>query len=391
MAVLLKEVLIKFSTNGINYNPPALPEAMTKEGGLIMKATRWKVSMGCFGLLLMISVMMFGCGGGGGDDGGGGGGDTPAPDVPEILNYAVSGQWYTTPDLLRGVLSGGPGMTFMINSIALQGTYNRETEATTLQNNAGMNFTVSPNPYGGGTLTLGLLIPGGTTVRWVGSADPTEGDFQLNISASPYDFDRIMVKVNANAGGTGIAGVDIEAFDGPDSVLSASLSWAAFDAVTDDEGAPTYQRVARLGYSAWQFVYRYISLAYTGLAGMVTNDTDIQSSSSKSITLDGDTFSAAGPATLKITWIDDGNGELGPNDDFDNLFTEWWVDTPGDIDFLYNGLLKLTGYTETSAPNNSIGGDFTFSSLTEVETENGAILQGDTWTINGGFNLTYTW
>ena len=178
-----------------------------------MKAMRGKFRMGWFGLMFLVMVMMFGCGGGGGDDDGGGG--TPAPDVPVTLNYAVSAQWYSTPDLLRGTLSGESGLTFTLTSIGLQGTYNRMTGATTLQDNTSMGFTVSPNPYGEGTLTLGLLIPAGTTVRWVGSADPTEGGFQLNISASPYNFDRIMVSVNANAGGPGIAGVDIEAFDGP--------------------------------------------------------------------------------------------------------------------------------------------------------------------------------
>ena len=124
---------------------------------------------------------------------------------------------------------------------------------------------------------------------------------------------------------------------------------------------------------------------------MVSNDTAIESNGS--ITLDGDTFpgTGAGPATLKITWNDDGSGNLGPNDDFDNLFTDWWVDTPGDIDYLYNGLLQLTDYTETSTPNNAIGGDFTFSDFTEEETEDTAILQDDVWTINGGFNLTFTW
>ena len=127
-----------------------------------MKLARRMFRLGWFGLMLLIMVMIFGCGGGGDDDGGGG---TPTPDVPETLNYSVSGQWYSTPDLLRGTLSGEPGLTFTLKSIALQGTYNRVTKATTLQNNTGMSFTVSPNPYGEGTLTLGLLIPEGKIGR----------------------------------------------------------------------------------------------------------------------------------------------------------------------------------------------------------------------------------
>jgi hypothetical protein len=243
-----------------------------------------------------------------------------------------------------------------------------------------MSFTVAPNPYGAGTLTIGVLIPSGTTVRWVGRADPTEGAFQLNITTGVLGFDRVMVTVNS------LPGVTIEAFNLNTSVFGpVQLTWVEFDAVEDDLAAPTYQKVARLGYSGWQTVYKKISLAYTNLEGIVTNDSALQSS--KSITLNGTTFPAAGAATLKITWIDDGNGQLGPNDDFDSLFAEWWVNTPGGIDDLYNGALNLTGYTETS---NSIGGDFAFINLTEEETENNSILT-DIVTTNGGFNLTLSW
>ena len=252
-----------------------------------------------------------------------------------------------------------------------------------------MGFTVTPNPFAGeGTLTLGVLIPNGTTVRWVDGNDPTEGAFWLNVATPGLGFDEVRVTVNANAGGQGIAGVDIEALNELNPVANVSLSWAEFDAVEDDAEAPLYQKVAVLGYSGWQFVYRFVSLAYTSLEGTVTNDMAIQSSGS--ITLTGDTFPAAGPATLRITWVDDGNGEVGPNDDFDCLFTGWWVDTPGDIDNLYNGTLQLTGYTETSAPN-VIGGDFAFNNFTEEETQGGNILTDDRLTVNGGFNFTLTW
>jgi hypothetical protein len=214
--------------------------------------------------------------------------------------------------------------------------------------------------------------------------DPTEGAFWLNVATPGLGFDEVRVTVN------GLPGVTIEAFNLNTSVFGpAALDWAAFDAVEDNPGAPLYQRVARLGYSGWQFVYRFVSLAYTGLEGMVTNDTAIQSSGS--ITLNGDTFPAAGAATLKITWLDDGSGDLGPNDDFDNLFTEWWVDAPGDIDYLYNGNVRLTDYTETSTPNNASGGDFAFSNFTKEETQNGAVLTDDMLTVNGGFNFTLTW
>jgi len=53
--------------------------------------------------------------------------------------------------------------------------------------------------------------------------------------------------------------------------------------------------------------------------------------------------------------------------------------------------LRLTDYTETSTPNNAIGGDFAFSNFTEEETQGGVILTDDFLTINGGFNFTLTW
>lgn len=348
-----------------------------------MGMARRKFRLGWFGMLLLASVMMFGCGGGGGDDAGGGG--TPAPDVPETLNYSVSAQWYSEPDLLRSTLSGDQPLAFVLTSINLQGTYNRATKATTLQNNTSMGFTVTPNPYTGeGTLTLGVLIPNGTTVRWVDGNDPTEGAFWLNVSAPGLGFDEVRVTVN------GLPGVTIEAFNLNTSVFGPEpLTWAEFDEVTDDPVAPLYQKVARLGYSGWQFVYRFVSLAYTSLEGVVTYDSELQAQGSYTPPW-GTTFPAAGPASLRITWLDDGSGDLGPNDDFDCLFTDWWVDTTGDIDNLYNGTLQLTGYTETSAPN-VIGGDFVFVNFTEEETQGGAILTDDMLTVNGGFNFTVTW
>ena len=128
--------------------------------------------------------------------------DNSAPDVPETLNYGVSGQWYSTPDLLRGVLSGEPGLTFTLNSIFLEGTYNRTTFATTLQENNEYELYDESQSVWGRNINSWAPHSGGNNGQMGGiGLILRRAAFQLNISASPFNFDRIMVSVNANAGG----------------------------------------------------------------------------------------------------------------------------------------------------------------------------------------------
>lgn len=329
-----------------------------------------------WGLVAVFSLAGCGGGGGGGDEGGNGG--EPAPTVPEVLNYSVAQQWFSAKDLLRLSFEG---TEFELITVGLQGTYNRTTQAATLSANTGMSFRVSP--YGEiDPLDVSLLIPDGYPVQWVGEKDPTAGAFQVNIPQGLFDFDRIFVEVN------NLPGVTITAFAGPDAVAGTSLTWQQFDDVEDDDAAPPYQKIARLAYSAWQVVFEQVHIAYTSLSLTVANDAALEAN--KSYVATGEVFPGTGVAgTLKIDWIDaSGNGELGPGDTFNTTFTDWWVNDPDDnIDDLYNGLLILTGYTENP---NSVGGDFSFSDFRKQETENNEVDPGAV-TVNGGFNLTYSW
>lgn len=334
-----------------------------------------------FGLIAIWALIGCGGGGGGGNEGGGGGGQT-APAVPELLNYSVTQQWFSAPDLLRMQFAG---IEFKLKSINLQGTYNLTSQFTTLNHDTGMEFSVIP--YGEiSELKIGVLIPHGYPVKWVGRENPTTGAFQVTLPDESLGFRQIFVEVNnilpgvniqaRNAGGSPIPG------------MSASLNWQHFDEVQDSEEAPMYQKIARLAYSAWQIVYKKANLAYISLDQIVVNNAALEAN--KSYVSTGKVFPGIGLAgKLKIDWFDaNGNGELGPADNFNITFTNWWVNSPNDTTGeLYNGLLTLTGYIEIT---NSVGGDFSFSNLSEQETEKNEI-GSDVAIINGGFNLTYSW
>lgn len=345
-----------------------------------MEMARRKFRLGWFGLFLLASVMMFGCGGGGGDDDGGGGG-TPAPTVPVTVNYNIG----TSANPLVATLQPG-GVTFTLTAINLTGTLNRDNGDLTVDEARSMSFTL-PSPFiEEETLTIGILVPtGGEIVSPGNQQHPTSGALQINVSSGVTGFDRVMGEILAT-------GVRIEAFDGADSVAGpVTLTWAEFEALENDAGAAPYLRVARYSYSAIEFIFEQFSLTYLLLATIVENDDLLQSS--RSIVGSSAVFPGTGRAgTLRIDWQDtSGNGDLGPGDGFVGTFSEFWVDDPtDDIDRIYNGVLTLSGYIENQGAVNNVGGAFVFSNFREQETE-GNVISPDTTSVNGGFNVLFSW
>ena len=345
-----------------------------------MDTARRKFRMGWFGLLLLASVMMFGCGGGGGDEGGGAA-PQPAPSVPVTVNYNIG----TSANPLVATLQPG-GVTFTLTAINLTGTLNRDNGDLTVDEARSMSFTL-PSPFiEEETLTIGILVPtGGEIVSPGNQQNPSSGALQINVSSGVIGFDRVMGEILAT-------GVRITAYDGPDPVAGPiSLTWAEFEALENNAGAAPYLRVARYSYSAMEFIFEQFSLTYLLLSTIVENDDLLQSS--RSIIGNSDVFSGTGRAgTLQIDWQDtSGNGDLGPGDAFVGTFSEFWIDDPtDDIDRIYNGLLTLSGYTENQGAVNNVGGTFVFNNFREQETE-GNMLSPDTSTVNGGFNVLISW
>jgi hypothetical protein len=337
--------------------------------------------MGWFGLLLLASVMMFGCGGGGGDEGGGAA-PQPAPSVPETVNYSIG----SSASLLSATMQPG-GMTFTLTSINLTGTLNRTNGDLTMDENRSMGFTL-PSPFiEAETLSIGILIPSGGRIVSPGNQQyPASGALQINVSSGVTEnFDRVMGEILAT-------GVRIEAFSGTDPFAGpVDLTWLQFEALENDTTAAEYLRVARYGYSAMEFTFEQFSLTYLLLATVVENDDLLQSGGS--IIGTGTVFPGTGRAgTLRIDWQDaSGNNDLGPGDAFVGTFSEFWVDDSNDdIDRMYNGVLRLTGYIENQGAINNVGGNFIFNNFAEQETENN-VISPDTTTVNGGFNVLISW
>jgi hypothetical protein len=293
-------------------------------------------------LFVFIFTILFiipGCGGGGSDGDGGGG--TPAPTVPTVINYSVGSS--TMTPLLTGTAAGG--MTFSVTHLDLAGSYNRNTNATTLLENRGMSFHVSATPavLGGGEMTIGITTPAGSTAQWVSGSNPTAGKFLVTVTA------RDQITVQVNSGGTG---VDISV----NSVPIASPTWAEFVGAVETSVVSDVV-LASLAYNAIQTVYRCVSQVYT-LIEVVMENQDTLTQSGIDVQL---VTSLPGyPSNIHVQWGGNGSGNISPGDNFLSRFSNWWMDNPGsNKDYFYNGRLLWLDYWEgTNSSGNFVGGDF---------------------------------
>lgn len=330
-----------------------------------MEMARRKFRLGWFGLFLLASVMMFGCGGGGGDDDGGGGG-TPAPDVPMVLSYGV-GATNTTP---QQPLPGGirfNGAAFAFTTLQLSGMIDRGVNpiSITLDDyNAdwsvmnGVQFTYNPSPVvlGGGPITVRVSIPSGVTIRWLSGSDPTEGSFVVSIvnAQGGTELGPFTVVVAPNRPGG--AGVFIYGND-PNNPLS-SLPWTGFK--NAETSVNNYEVLPSLAYNMLQATYRWLSQAYMLLSIVVEYDALLLQQ--QVVGFSGDNFpgTGAGPANITVQWRDqDHNSDLNPGDGFMSNLSYWWDDVS---EFIYNGHLRIIDYWENSgaAGASYVGGNFGF-------------------------------
>lgn len=327
-----------------------------------MGMARRKFRLGWFGMLLLASVMMFGCGGGGGDDGGGGG--TPAPDVPMVLSYGV-GATNTAPQqpLPSGTLANG--VAFAFTTLQLGGVIDRGVDpiSITLDDyNADwdvvnrVQFTYNPSPAAleGGAIIVRVTIPTGVTIRWLSGSDPTEGSF-------------VVSTVNED-GGTQLgpfrvevapAGVGVNIYNATTNEFLSSLSWTDFKNAETASGVD-HQVLTSLAYNMLQATYRWLSQAYTLLSIVVEYDAELQSQ--QVVGFSGDNFpgTGAGPANITVQWLDQNtNSDLGPGDGFMSNLSYWWDEVS---EFIYNGHLRIIDYWENSgaAGDNYVGGNFRF-------------------------------
>jgi hypothetical protein len=276
-------------------------------------------------------------------------------------------------------------MQFTITQMQLAGSYDRNSYATTLQENKGMAFTLSASPaaLGGGPITIGLLTPAGSTGKWVSGSNPTEGKFQVNVSAG-YTIGTIMVEVNG--GGTGVSIYLNGAFQ-------KSLTWNEFTdtmTLTND-----YAIIASLAYNVLQAVYRCVSITYTMLELVMEN----QDTLTQSMINASKTGYYGLTANMTAQWVDNNsNGNIDPGDGFFSRFSSWWVDNSGtNQDYIYNGRVVWVDYWEiVNSSGTTVGGDFKIGvsgdALYEDEVDSGVTQAGTRITYQeSGFLFLLSW
>ncbi len=332
--------------------------------------------------------------------------------VPDQLSYEIR----QVAGISLSLEQAGAQAT--ITSTLLTGTFNRITEAFTL-NTQPAAMTVSAMGFlglldaalGSGIDFSNYSLHVTTAAAWVGDGNPTSGEFEI----FDNDFRKITVTVNPNVNNSGIAGVDIiywpDGEGSPGTSQSISVTWDIFDGVFDDNGAAAYARIASFAYSALRFMYEQGEIVILSLEAIGDFDTLLEQQGSVAESCDTYPFPpdqpVPDPGMSVLTWSDASlDGELGPGDSFSWNLTQCWDDDETDtIDQLLHGVINLAGYTEVVnagiitrigfEPFNGPGGiDFVGLELTETDTDanaNQVIFDiSDKATLNGGFSMVFT-
>ena len=367
------------------------------------------------GLLIRVLfiVSLAGCFGGGGDDDEVE--DVPAT-VPNQLNYEIK--------QLEGVSltvdAGQPARQVMVSSAFMTGSYNRITEAFTLDPFGPRIMSVSAGDFLA-DLDTKLSEDIGETVNfseynmqiveaaaWVGNNFPTVGLFDIRDINSP--FRNITLKVNPEVE-PGVAGVDITywPFGEAGASQSVSVTWDQLDGLYDDDTAEPYVRIAAFAYSVMRFMYEQGDLVIRTLEYIAENDTLLQQQAMLAESCDAYPLapvpSVVDPGMSTLNWVDDSlNNELGGGDSFFWIFNQCWNDDDMDIiDLLLDGKLDMLNYAEsvTNGVITRIGfeaGDANPSGvvyddlvLTETETTlaNVILKVDEAVTLNGGFDMIF--
>ena len=325
----------------------------------------------------------------------------PPGSVPNLLNYNIS-----QPTGVSMTLSQNPQAT--VSSMSLTGTFDRATEAFTLNASTSAAMTVSAAEF---LASLDALLDQGvafsdyelrvvSAAAWTGDNDPTSGEFDI-VSADQQH--RINVKVNNT-----LPGVDISYIPNGFQPDALSLDWQQFDAAFDNP--PTgqeYAAIAAFANSLLRFIYEQGGLVILALEFIGENDDLIENSppiveACDTFPRPADDITVINPGSSTVSWTDvDNSIGISSGDTFFLDFVDCWDDDVTDtIDTLYDRGITFSNYTETqsgsvitqigfAAPG---GIDFTGLQITETE-DNGVnilIFGNESITLTGGFSMVFT-
>ena len=347
-------------------------------------------------LLLTISLTT-GCGGDGDD----GEVFSPPAIVPDQLNYEIS-----QGAGLQLTLTLNPSAT--ITSTLLRGTFNRGTEAFTLDS-LGQVMQVSAGDF---LAELDAFLDEGvafsnyqlhviSAAAWTGDNDPTSGEFEV---VSADQLHRINIKVN-NA----LPGVDITYLPNGSQPDSVQLTWQAFnDAFGNPEQGKEYAAIASFANAVLRLVYEQGGLVILTLELIDENAATMEAVGTIVEPWDAFPFPADDPTVVnpgesRISWQDvDNDQSIGSGDTVFVDFFDCWIDDASTSDTLFSGGIKFVNFIEeqsggviTRAGFELVGGDhgFDFLRITETETDTqlGVVsIDPNTITLTGGFSMVFT-
>jgi hypothetical protein len=348
--------------------------------GFIMEMARRKFRLGWFGLFLLASVMMFGCGGGGGDDGGTA--PQPAPTVPDPVNFTIS-QSANVPLMSATVLMGDSNFGVQLLGIVppgVQGTYSNSSKALNL-NSGAFTFNTTAPDYSAYT---SIRVEIAERVVLQGDDDPTAGKLDIEITTTEPEPAYTFVTLTFSV--TGVTINTYETRGGPPIPGgNVTYTWSAFENLADT--APPNEQFAKFSYGIWSFMLEQVSIAFDAMAMIIDNEDELVDGTQP---IPGATLPWGGTGNIVIN--SSGSG-VQPGFDFELIYTNWWInDTTDNVDDIYpSGSLALLGYIENDG--GPIGGDFEFTNFVRQETvDNQAPNPADlTLTVNGGFGLLVSW
>ena len=357
-------------------------------------------------VVLILSVNA-GCSSGGDDDA------VSLPGTaPDQLNYEIS-----QGSGISMTLSQNPSAT--VTSASLTGSFNRITEAFTLNAQTAAAMIVSADEFLN-TLDMELSNDIGenvhfgnyslhvtSAVAWVGDDSPTSGE--IDIRDDPDPVRKITIRVIADADDQGTPGVEITLVPADSPSQSVNYTWELLDGLLDDPTKESYARIASFAYSFLRVVYEQGGLVIQALELLSENDVILELETSGTFVESCDTFPApaddlnvANPGLSTVFWTDvDNDQSISSGDTVFVDFLDCWDDDPTNtIDTLFNSGIKFVNYIEdqsggviTRVGFEFVGGDhgFEFWQITETDTQPGVVvIEPDTITLTGGFSMVFT-
>jgi hypothetical protein len=370
---------------------------MFQQGDMIMTLSNLIFrNVTSFASIFMLSVVFLsGCGG----DGDGEVADVPAT-VPDQLSYEIK-----QAENIELVIDQA-GDTVTISSAFLTGSYNRITEAFTLEP-IGPAMSVSAPAFLDGLLSTefnSYVLQVKEALAWVGDGSPTSGEFELRDDQVLQRLIRVSVSQ---------AGVVINYFEDVETgnSVSKNYTWDQFDELFENTSEEDYFRIAAFGYNVLHFMYEQSEIVITALE--LISENDIQLEETGTVEQNCDTYPlpplpavSYDPGLIKVNWYDADNSiSIGPGDTVYLGFIECWDNDETDtIDTFFDGTVNMVNYTEVEnagvvtrigfepSASGTGGIQYDYLDITETETtgSNVVFVTSETLTLSGGFSMVFT-